>query len=148
MKQATEREQLQRLLFGIQRLLTQCRDTTPTEIELSALAARQLAIGRTGPVSKPSRRHLFPLRWPHLHRHRIEPGIARTIRKQLQSDGMAGGFVLDQDDTVAQFGADLVGTRGLPKDRQQFHFRFVIDFYLRHTFSPSLMASVRYAVTR
>ena len=38
-QQATEREQLQRLLFGIQRLLTQCRDTPPTEIELSALAA-------------------------------------------------------------------------------------------------------------
>ena len=38
-QQATEREQLQRLLFGIQRLLTKCRDTPPTEIELSALAA-------------------------------------------------------------------------------------------------------------
>ena len=38
-QQAAEREQLQRLLFGIERLLTQCRDTAPTEIELSALAA-------------------------------------------------------------------------------------------------------------
>jgi hypothetical protein len=38
-QQATEREQLQRLLSGIQRLLTTCRDTAPTEIELSALAA-------------------------------------------------------------------------------------------------------------
>jgi hypothetical protein len=38
-QQATEREQLQRLLSGIRRLLTQCRDAAPTEIELSALAA-------------------------------------------------------------------------------------------------------------
>jgi hypothetical protein len=38
-QQATEREQLQRLLFGIHGLLTKCRDTAPTEIELSALAA-------------------------------------------------------------------------------------------------------------
>jgi len=38
-QQAAEREQLQRLLSGIQRLLTKCRDTAPTEIELSALAA-------------------------------------------------------------------------------------------------------------
>ena len=38
-QQATEREQLQRLLSGIHRLLFQCRDTAPTEIELSALAA-------------------------------------------------------------------------------------------------------------
>jgi ribonuclease HepT-like protein len=30
---------LQRLLSGIQRLLTKCRDTAPNEIELSALAA-------------------------------------------------------------------------------------------------------------
>jgi hypothetical protein len=38
-QQATEREQLQRLLSGIHPLLAQCRDTAPTEIELSALAA-------------------------------------------------------------------------------------------------------------
>ena len=38
-QQAAEREQLQRLLSGIQQLLTKCRDTAPTEIELSALAA-------------------------------------------------------------------------------------------------------------
>ena len=38
-QQAAEREQLQRLLSGIHGLLTQCRDTAPTEIELSALAA-------------------------------------------------------------------------------------------------------------
>ena len=38
-QQAAEREQLQRLLSGIRGLLTQCRDTAPTEIELSALAA-------------------------------------------------------------------------------------------------------------
>lgn len=38
-QQATEREQLQRLLFGIQGLLAKCRTTAPTEIELSALAA-------------------------------------------------------------------------------------------------------------
>ena len=38
-QQATEREQLQRLLAGIHGLLTQCRTTAPTEIELSALAA-------------------------------------------------------------------------------------------------------------
>jgi hypothetical protein len=38
-QQAAEREQLQRLLSSIQRLLTKCRDTAPTEIELSALAA-------------------------------------------------------------------------------------------------------------
>jgi hypothetical protein len=38
-QQATEREQLQRLLSGIHRLLAQCRDTAPNEIELSALAA-------------------------------------------------------------------------------------------------------------
>ena len=38
-QQATEREQLQRLLSGIRPLLTQCHDTVPTEIELSALAA-------------------------------------------------------------------------------------------------------------
>jgi hypothetical protein len=38
-QQATEREQLQRLLSGIHGLLAKCRDTAPTEIELSALAA-------------------------------------------------------------------------------------------------------------
>ncbi len=38
-QQAAEREQLQRLLFGIHGLITRCRTTTPTEIELSALAA-------------------------------------------------------------------------------------------------------------
>jgi hypothetical protein len=38
-QQATEREQLRRLLSGIQALLTKCHDTPPTEIELSALAA-------------------------------------------------------------------------------------------------------------
>ncbi|MGA2750001.1 MAG: hypothetical protein ABSG59_14595 [Verrucomicrobiota bacterium] len=38
-QQATEREQLQRLLSGIHGLLARCRDTAPTEIELSALAA-------------------------------------------------------------------------------------------------------------
>ncbi len=38
-QQAAEREQLQRLLFGIHGLLTKCRTTAPTEIELSALAA-------------------------------------------------------------------------------------------------------------
>jgi hypothetical protein len=37
--QATEREQLQRLLSRIQPLLANCRDTAPSEIELSALAA-------------------------------------------------------------------------------------------------------------
>ena len=38
-QQAAEREQLRRLLAGIQPLLSKCRDTTPNEIELSALAA-------------------------------------------------------------------------------------------------------------
>jgi hypothetical protein len=38
-QQATEREQLQRLLSGIHPLLSRCRDTAPNEIELSALAA-------------------------------------------------------------------------------------------------------------
>lgn len=38
-QQSTEREQLQRLLSGIHPLLTKCRTTVPTEIELSALAA-------------------------------------------------------------------------------------------------------------
>ncbi len=38
-QQAAEREQLQRLLTRFHRLLAQCRDTVPTEIELSALAA-------------------------------------------------------------------------------------------------------------
>jgi hypothetical protein len=38
-QQATEREQLQRLLSGIHSLLSKCRDTVPTGIELSALAA-------------------------------------------------------------------------------------------------------------
>ena len=38
-QQATEREQLQRLLSGIHPVLTKCHDTAPTEIELSALAA-------------------------------------------------------------------------------------------------------------
>jgi hypothetical protein len=38
-QQATEREQLQRLLSGIHGLLAKCRTTAPTEIELSALAA-------------------------------------------------------------------------------------------------------------
>jgi hypothetical protein len=38
-QQAAEREQLQRLLSGIQGLLNKCRDTAPNEIELSALAA-------------------------------------------------------------------------------------------------------------
>ena len=36
-QQAAEREQLQRLLSGIQGLLTKCRDTAPTEIELNEL---------------------------------------------------------------------------------------------------------------
>ena len=38
-QQAAEREQLRRLLSGIQPLLVQCHDTTPNEIELAALAA-------------------------------------------------------------------------------------------------------------
>ena len=38
-QQATEREQLQRLVSGMNRLLAKCRTTDPTEIELSALAA-------------------------------------------------------------------------------------------------------------
>lgn len=38
-QQATEREQLRRLLVGIQTLLSRCREATPDEIELSALAA-------------------------------------------------------------------------------------------------------------
>jgi hypothetical protein len=38
-QQAAEREQLHRLLSGIKPLLAKCRDTAPTEIELSALAA-------------------------------------------------------------------------------------------------------------
>ena len=38
-QQAAEREQLQRLLSGIQSLLARCRVTAPTEIELAALAA-------------------------------------------------------------------------------------------------------------
>ena len=38
-QQAAEREQLQRLVFGMHGLLAQCRTTAPTEIELSALAA-------------------------------------------------------------------------------------------------------------
>ena len=38
-QQATEREQLRRLLSGMQQLLAMCRTTAPTEIELSALAA-------------------------------------------------------------------------------------------------------------
>ncbi|MCX6884856.1 MAG: hypothetical protein NTX27_07430 [Verrucomicrobia bacterium] len=38
-QQSTEREQLKRLLSGIHPLLTKCRTTVPTEIELSALAA-------------------------------------------------------------------------------------------------------------
>jgi hypothetical protein len=38
-QQATEREQLRRLLAGIHPLLDKCRATVPTEIELSALAA-------------------------------------------------------------------------------------------------------------
>ena len=38
-QQATEREQLRRLLAGMHELLAKCRTTAPTEIELSALAA-------------------------------------------------------------------------------------------------------------
>ncbi len=38
-QQAAEREQLQRLLSGVRGLLTRCRSTAPTEIELSAPAA-------------------------------------------------------------------------------------------------------------
>jgi hypothetical protein len=38
-QQAAEREQLRRLFSGIHPLLAKCRDTAPTEIELSALAA-------------------------------------------------------------------------------------------------------------
>jgi hypothetical protein len=38
-QQATEREQLQRLLSGMAPLFSKCRETDPTEIELSALAA-------------------------------------------------------------------------------------------------------------
>ena len=38
-QQATEREQLCRLVFGMHRLIAQCRTTAPNEIELSALAA-------------------------------------------------------------------------------------------------------------
>jgi hypothetical protein len=33
-QQATEREQLQRLVFGMHGLLAKCRTTAPTEIEL------------------------------------------------------------------------------------------------------------------
>jgi hypothetical protein len=36
-QQATEREQLQRLLSGINGLFAKCRTTAPTEIELSTL---------------------------------------------------------------------------------------------------------------
>ena len=38
-QQAAEREQLRRLLAGMQPLLIKCRDTVPNEIELAALAA-------------------------------------------------------------------------------------------------------------
>lgn len=38
-QQAAEREQLRRLLAGIEPLLSKCRDTAPNEIELAALAA-------------------------------------------------------------------------------------------------------------
>ena len=38
-QQAAEREQLSRLLAGMARLLAQCRETEPNEVELSALAA-------------------------------------------------------------------------------------------------------------
>ncbi|HEV7924648.1 MAG TPA: hypothetical protein VGR14_04790 [Verrucomicrobiae bacterium] len=38
-QQAIEREQLQRLISGIHKLLVKCRATAPTDIELSALAA-------------------------------------------------------------------------------------------------------------
>ena len=38
-QQATEREQLTRLLGTMQPLLSNCRETAPTDIELSALAA-------------------------------------------------------------------------------------------------------------
>ncbi|HTB82852.1 MAG TPA: hypothetical protein VK742_04290 [Candidatus Sulfotelmatobacter sp.] len=38
-QQATERERLQRLVLGMHELLARCRTTTPTEIELAALAA-------------------------------------------------------------------------------------------------------------
>ncbi len=38
-QQDAEREQLRRLLAGMQPLLSKCRETTPSEIELSALAA-------------------------------------------------------------------------------------------------------------
>jgi len=38
-QQATEREQLQRLLSGMNELIAQCRTTIPTEVGLSALAA-------------------------------------------------------------------------------------------------------------
>jgi hypothetical protein len=38
-QQAAEREQLARLLATMQPLLSKCRETAPTEIELSALAA-------------------------------------------------------------------------------------------------------------
>lgn len=38
-QQALEREQLRRLLTGIQPLLVKCRSSAPNEIELSALAA-------------------------------------------------------------------------------------------------------------
>lgn len=38
-QQATEREQLQRLVSGMNPLLAQCRTIAPNEIELSALAA-------------------------------------------------------------------------------------------------------------
>jgi hypothetical protein len=38
-QQATEREQLRRLVSAIRPVLTKCRETAPTEIELCALAA-------------------------------------------------------------------------------------------------------------
>jgi hypothetical protein len=38
-QQATEREQLVRLISGMQRILSKCPDMAPDEIELSALAA-------------------------------------------------------------------------------------------------------------
>ena len=38
-QQAAEREQLRRLLTGLQPLLIKCRETPPNQIELAALAA-------------------------------------------------------------------------------------------------------------
>src|SRR5271168_3557882 len=100
-QQATEREQLLRLLSGLRPLLTQCRDTVPTEIELSALAAtlhsfytgvenifKRVAVELDGEPVRGELWHrelLSRMKTPTLHRPALLPGkLHDTLNEYLR----------------------------------------------------------------